>query len=163
DDEGGDSPSSSSPCQDLTTEAPMAKRRRRKTVAVPSPPRVAASRRGRAGTVFPSPPASAQVRAFLLLASGFAALVYETLWVKQLGRVVGAEVHAVTIALSAFFAGLALGGALFGRLADRAPRPVRLYALLEAGVAVVGVLATLALARSSTPFVALRESVGSLA
>src|SRR5262245_63891269 len=139
-------------------EAPMAKRRRRKTVAVPGLPRAAVSRRGRAGTVLPSPPASVRVRAFLLLASGFAALVYETLWVKQLGRVVGVEVHAVTIALSAFFAGLALGGALLGRLADRTPRPVRLYALLEAGVAVVGVLATLALAWSATPFVALRES-----
>src|SRR5215470_18015299 len=144
-------------------EVPMAKRRHRKTVAVPGPPRAAASSRGRAGTVFPSPPASVRAQAFLLLASGFAALVYETLWVKQLGRVVGVEVHAVTIALSAFFAGLALGGALLGRLADRASRPVRLYALFEAGVALVGVLATLALARSATPFVALRESVGSFA
>ena len=95
--------------------------------------------------------------------SGFAALVYETLWVKQLGRVVGVEVHAVTIALSAFFAGLALGGALLGRLADRSPRPVRLYAVLEAGVAVVGVVSTLALARSAAPFVALREAAGPLA
>src|SRR5262249_59311032 len=98
--------------------------------------RTAGSGRGRAGTVLPSPPASVRVQAFLLLASGFAALVYETLWVKQLGRVIGVEVHAVTIALSAFFAGLALGGALLGRLADRTPHPVRLYALLEAGVAV---------------------------
>lgn len=48
----------------------------------------------------------------LLVGSGFAALIYETLWVKQLGRVAGVEIHAVTIALSAFFAGLALGGAL---------------------------------------------------
>src|SRR5262245_36284185 len=141
----------------------MAKRRRRKIVAVPGPPRTAASSRRRAGTVLPSPPASVRVQAFLLMASGFAALVYETLWVKQLGRVVGVEVYAVTIALSAFFAGLALGGARLGRLADRAPRPVRLYALIEAGVAVAGVLSTLALARSATPFVALRESVGLLA
>jgi predicted membrane-bound spermidine synthase len=83
--------------------------------------------------------------------------------VKQLGRVVGVEVHAVTIALSAFFAGLALGGALLGRLADRTARPVRLYAILEAGVAVLGVAATLALARSGAPFVALRDAAGPLA
>jgi spermidine synthase len=99
----------------------------------------------------------------LLFASGFSALTYETLWVEQLGRVVGVEVHAVTIALSAFFAGLALGAALVGRLADRTPRPVRLYALLEAVVAVLGVLSTLALARSAAPFVELREAVGPLA
>ncbi len=99
----------------------------------------------------------------LLVGSGFAALAYETLWVKQLGRVVGVEVHAVTIALSAFFAGLALGGALLGPLADRSSRPVRLYAALEAGAAVLGVLSTLALARAAGPFVALREVAGPLA
>ena len=38
---------------------------------------------------------------------------------RQLGRVVGVEIHAVSIALSAFFGGLALGGASLGRLADR--------------------------------------------
>jgi spermidine synthase len=99
----------------------------------------------------------------LLVGSGFVALAFETLWVKQLGRVVGVEVHAVTIALSAFFAGLALGGAFLGRLADRSSRPIRLYAALEVGVAALGVLSTLALARAAGPFVALRETVGSFA
>ena len=101
--------------------------------------------------------------AAILFASGTAALVYETLWVKQLGRVVGVEVHAVSIALSAFFGGLALGGASLGRLADRVARPVRLYAQLEAGVAALGVLSTLALARSAPLFVALQDTVGPLA
>jgi predicted membrane-bound spermidine synthase len=99
----------------------------------------------------------------LLFGSGFVALVYETLWVRQLGRVVGVEVHAISVALSAFFAGLALGAALVGRVADRTTRPVRLYAILEAGVAVLGVLATLVLARSAAPFVALGEASGVLA
>ncbi len=99
----------------------------------------------------------------LLFASGTVALVYETLWVRQLGRVVGVEVHAVSIALGAYFAGLALGGATLGRTADRVRRPVRLYAWLEGGVAVLGVLSTLALARAAPPFVALQDSVGALA
>src|SRR5437762_8602114 len=106
----------------------------------------------------PPPPVAA-----LLFGSGTTALVYETLWVKQLGRLVGVEVHAVSIALSAFFAGLALGGALLGRLADRVSRPVRLYAQLEAGVAALGVVSTLVLARSAPLFVALQDSVGPLA
>jgi hypothetical protein len=50
---------------------------------------------------------STRAPAGLPLLSGFTALVYETQWVKPLGRVVGVEVHAVTIARSAFFAGLA--------------------------------------------------------
>lgn len=99
----------------------------------------------------------------LLAGSGFTALVFETLWVKQLGRVVGVEVHAVTIALSAFFAGLALGGVLLGRIADLTTRPVRFYAALEAGVAVAGTVATLALARAAGPFAQLQESAGMLA
>src|SRR6476619_7564803 len=74
--------------------------------------------------------------AVLLFGSGIAALVYETLWVRQLGRVVGTEVRAVSLALSAFFAGLAIGSVSIGRLADRAVRPIKLYAWLEASVAV---------------------------
>ena len=101
--------------------------------------------------------------AALLAASGATALVFETLWVKQLALVVGVDVHAVTIAVSAFFAGLALGGAVLGRLADRVARPVRLYAALELGVAVLGVLATLALASSAPLFVRLQGAAGPLA
>ncbi len=82
---------------------------------------------------------------------------------KQLGRVVGVEVHAVTIALSAFFAGLALGSAALGRVADRIRRPIRFYAGLEAGVALLGLLATVALARAAPLFVALRSATGPLA
>ncbi len=89
--------------------------------------------------------------------------MFETLWVKQLGRVVGVELHAVTLALSAFFAGLALGGTAFGRLADRTTRPLRLYGWLEAGAATLGFATTLALSRSAPLFVALRDAVGPLA
>ena len=53
--------------------------------------------------------------ALLLFASGAAALIYQVLWIKQLSLVVGVEVQAVTIGVSAFFAGLAVGGWLFGR------------------------------------------------
>ncbi len=99
----------------------------------------------------------------LLLGSGISALVYQTLWVKQLSLVVGVDVYAVTTGVSAFFAGLALGGALFGRLADRVDSPLRLYAALELAIALAGLLSTLALARSAALFVALESSLGMLA
>jgi spermidine synthase len=86
------------------------------------------------------------VAALLLFASGAAALVYQVLWIKQLSLVVGVEVRAVTIAISAFFAGLALGGLVFGRWADRIARPVLLYAFLEIGAAGLGLMTTIALA-----------------
>ena len=99
----------------------------------------------------------------LLFASGAAALIYQVLWVKQLSRVVGVDVYAVTTAVSAFFGGLALGGVLFGRRADRLERPGRLYAWLELGVAVAGVGATLLLAQAAPWFAALENSTGRFA
>ena len=96
--------------------------------------------------------------ALLLILSGAAALVYQTLWVKQLALIVGVDVYAVTTAISAFLAGLALGGGLLGPRADRTSRPLRLFAALEAGTAVAGFGATLVLSRAAPTFVSL-ESV----
>jgi spermidine synthase len=99
----------------------------------------------------------------LLFGSGAAGLIYQVLWVKQLSLVVGIEVYAVTTGISAFFAGLALGSFLFGRWVDRSPRPLFLYALLEVGVAVLGVATTIAFAHAANPFAAMEQQVGPFA
>ncbi|EPJ2809334.1 fused MFS/spermidine synthase [Pseudomonas putida] len=101
--------------------------------------------------------------ATLLFLSGAAGLVYQVLWIKQLSLVVGVEVHAVATGISAFFAGLAFGGLLFGRWADRLQRPVRLYVYLELAVALMGLGATLGLAHAAGPFARLEASAGLLA
>ncbi len=98
-----------------------------------------------------------------LFLSGAAALVFQLLWIKQLSLVVGVDVYAVTTAVSAFFAGLAIGSLVIGRRADAASRPLRLYAALEAGVAVLGVSATLALAHSASLFAGLDAGAGPVA
>jgi predicted membrane-bound spermidine synthase len=98
-----------------------------------------------------------------LFASGAAALVYQTLWVKQLSLVVGIDVYAVTTAVAAFFGGLALGSLAFGRHVDGLVRPLRLYAVLELGTAILGVLATLALGHAASLFVVAEDRVGALA
>jgi spermidine synthase len=100
---------------------------------------------------------------WLLFGSGAAALVFQALWIKQLSVVVGVDVYAVTIAISAFFAGLALGGALFGRTADRTERPLHLYGLLELGVGCSGICTTIALAHASSLFAKLNEHASFLA
>ncbi|MFM0040703.1 fused MFS/spermidine synthase [Paraburkholderia sediminicola] len=99
----------------------------------------------------------------LLLASGAASLIYQVLWIKQLALVVGVEVQAITTGVSAFFAGLALGGWIFGRLADRLVRPLRLYALLEAGVLVLALASTWMLPHAAAPFASLQDRIGLLA
>lgn len=98
--------------------------------------------------------------AILLFISGAAALIYQTIWVKQLALVVGVDVYAVTTAVSAFFAGLAFGGAVFGRWADRMKRPLNLYALLEYGVAFLGYTGTAILAYSPRIFAYLQDTAG---
>lgn len=110
----------------------------------------------------PVPVASPMARwaAALLLGSGAASLVYQLLWIKQLSLVVGVEVYAVTIAVSAFFAGLALGGAWLGRVADRLAHPLRMYAWLEVTIAVLAIACTVALAHSASLFANLEQHVG---
>ena len=101
--------------------------------------------------------------ALLLIASGTVALVFQVLWIKQLTLIVGVDVYAVTTGVSAFFAGLALGGLLLGRWVDSSPRPLRFYAVLEAGVALTGIGTTLALAHTARWFATLETHSSLLA
>src|SRR5689334_9349002 len=71
----------------------------------------------------------------LFLASGFASLVLETVFRRDLALLTGNAVTATSLTLSAFLLGLALGAAVFGRRADRTSRPLRLYGILELGAA----------------------------
>ncbi len=72
----------------------------------------------------------------IFFASGFTGLVYEVLWLRQLSLLFGSTAPAAATTLAVFFAGLSLGSWLLGERAARSPRPLRLYALLEVGVAV---------------------------
>ena len=80
--------------------------------------------------------------------SGFAALLYQTAWMRQFSVVFGTSELAVATVLSAYMAGLALGAGIAGRYVNRITRPVLVYGILEAGVALsaLGVPMLLALA-----------------
>jgi spermidine synthase len=71
----------------------------------------------------------------LVFASGFAGLVYQVLWMKQLGLLFGNTSHAAAATLAAFFAGLGAGSWWWGRRVAAVARPMRLYAWLEFGIA----------------------------
>jgi len=98
-----------------------------------------------------------------LLVSGASALVFQTLWVRSLGLVVGVEVQATSVVVCSFFAGLALGSRWLGARIDRKARPLRFYAALELASGMLGILTTLALSASAPLFVTLRSAVGPLA
>jgi spermidine synthase len=74
------------------------------------------------------------------LVSGACGLVYEVVWARWLGLVVGSTARAHTVTLAAFLGGLALGNALIGRRADATERRLRLYGLLEVGIGAWGLL-----------------------
>ena len=67
--------------------------------------------------------------------SGLAALLYQTAWLRQFSLVFGTSELAVATVLAAYMGGLALGSAVAGRYAGRVTRPVLVYGLLEAGIA----------------------------
>jgi len=72
--------------------------------------------------------------------SGFASLVYQVLWMRQLGLLFGNTSHAAAATLSAFFAGLAVGSWSWGKRSGRAADPLRVFAYLQAGIAATALL-----------------------
>ncbi len=71
----------------------------------------------------------------MVFLSGFASLVYQVLWMRQLGFLFGNTAQAASVTLAAFFAGLGLGSWWWGRRVGACVRPMRLYAGLELGIA----------------------------
>src|SRR5687768_10233531 len=95
----------------------------------------------------------------LFFASGATALVYQVTWTRDLMLIFGASHEAVSVVLGAFMAGLAGGGVWFGRRAERASRPLRLYGQLEIGIALCAVALPAALALVNHLYVAAARSL----
>ena len=76
----------------------------------------------------------------LFFFSGFAGLVLQVLWMRELALLFGSTAQAAGATLGAFFLGLAAGGAFWGRRSAALARPLRSYGLLEAAVAVSALL-----------------------
>jgi spermidine synthase len=74
------------------------------------------------------------------LLSGFAALLYQTAWTRELSFVFGTSELAVAAVLAAYMGGLALGAAAAARYALHLRRPVLAYGLLELAIAVSALL-----------------------
>jgi spermidine synthase len=72
--------------------------------------------------------------------SGAAALIYEVVWTRALSIILGSTTYALSTLLSTFMAGLALGGFIGGRLADRGKNLLLIFGLLELGIGIFGVV-----------------------
>ena len=76
----------------------------------------------------------------LLAGSGCAALIYEIVWLQLLQLVIGASAVSLGLLLAAYMGGLCLGSAILPRIVPVKHHPLKVYALLEVGVALFGVL-----------------------
>ncbi|HKB11306.1 MAG TPA: fused MFS/spermidine synthase [Vicinamibacterales bacterium] len=78
----------------------------------------------------------------LFFSSGFAALLYQVVWQRTLVIFSGTDVHATTIVVAAFMAGLGCGSVAGGYAADRVSRGVGLllFAAAELAIAAFGAI-----------------------
>lgn len=93
----------------------------------------------------------------LFFLSGACGLVYEVVWTRHLSLVFGITVFATSAVLAAFMGGLALGSYLVGRWIDRHANPLRVYALLEAGIGLYALAVPLLFAALTPVYVAIAQ------
>ncbi len=81
----------------------------------------------------------------LFVGSGCSALIYEIVWFQLLEFAVGSSAVSLGVLLGTFMGGLCLGSLLFSRVVPRRWHPLRIYAILELGIGILGILITWAM------------------
>src|SRR5215470_4209614 len=76
----------------------------------------------------------------LFVGSGCAALIYEIVWFQLLQLVIGSSSISLGILLGTFMGGMCLGSLLLPGAVPARQHPLRVYASLEAGIGVLGLL-----------------------
>jgi spermidine synthase len=99
----------------------------------------------------------------LFFISGICGLLYEVIWIRVAGTVIGNTTYALGSVVGVYMAGLALGAKLGGRSADRrrGGSLLRLYGVLEASVALTALAVPYLLARAEPLFRLLWDALGS--
>ena len=76
----------------------------------------------------------------LFVGSGCAALIYEVVWLQMMGLIIGSSTISIGLLLGIYMGGMCAGSLLLSRFIARQAHPLRVYALLEAGIGVCGIL-----------------------
>ncbi|MBM4026401.1 MAG: SAM-dependent methyltransferase [Planctomycetes bacterium] len=77
--------------------------------------------------------------AVLFVGSGCSALIYEVVWLQSLQLVIGSSAVSLGVLLGTFMGGMCLGSLAFPRLVSARRHPLRVYAVLELGIALAAV------------------------
>jgi spermidine synthase len=76
----------------------------------------------------------------LFIGSGCAALIYEVVWFQLLQLSIGSSAVSLGVLLGIYMGGMCLGSLLLPRYLNRSWHPLKVYAALEAGIGVFGVI-----------------------
>jgi spermidine synthase len=93
----------------------------------------------------PSDRAHVPLLLVLFIGSGCAALIYEIVWFQLLQLVVGSSAVSLGILLGTYMGGMCLGSLLLPRYVSARKHPLRVYAFIEGGIGVCGLLVLLTL------------------
>src|SRR3954449_2912620 len=74
----------------------------------------------------------------LFLGSSCAALIYTVVWLQILQLVIGSSAVSLGVLLGTFMGGMCLGSLLLPRLVSVRRHPLRVYAVIELGIGVMG-------------------------
>ena len=80
------------------------------------------------------------VLAVLSAASGGAALIYEIIWFQLIELIVGSSAISLGVLLATFMGGMCIGSLMLPRVVATRRHPLRVYALIELGIGVFGIL-----------------------
>ncbi|MBN4051194.1 fused MFS/spermidine synthase, partial [bacterium AH-315-M05] len=92
--------------------------------------------------------------------TGISGLIYQTVWLRVLSRVLGSTTEAASITISSFMLGLSLGSYFIGRYSKKYLNHFRLYAWLELGIAVSAVGVFFLFERLVPLYVTIFEATG---
>ena len=76
----------------------------------------------------------------LFIGSGCAALIYEVVWFQLLQLVIGSSAISLGVLLGTFMGGMCLGSVALSSVVPARQHPLRVYACLELGIALIGLL-----------------------
>lgn len=79
----------------------------------------------------------------MFFGSGFAALIYEIVWLQMLELIIGSSGVSLGVLLAAFMGGMSIGSLLLPRLIRPSIHPLRVYGIIELGIALFGILVLL--------------------
>src|ERR1700710_2824226 len=76
----------------------------------------------------------------VFILSGAAGLIYESIWTRYLGLLVGHGAYAQIIVLTIFLGGMSVGAFFVGRVSEKLRDPLAVYAFIELAIGIVGLL-----------------------